>query len=291
MEPGRLRILITGSGGFLGGHLFSQLKESNTQKQLKLYSVARTSNSIQTRGCDLSEKTGVDELLRSVRPSKIYHCAGSTTNNFEEDYKSNVLTTFYLLQTIKELNLPCRILLIGSSGEYGTPESSSGFISEDHPLNPVSVYGLTKVFQTQLMKYYHNNHGLDVVMARIFNLDGDGISPVLFPGRVRSQIRDYLDKKITKIKVGNLSSYRDYLPVEDAILDLMTIMEKGKPGEVYNVGSSRPIQMRDFLQQLLTSHNIDMNAVEIDPEYGSKSSRVSIIASDLTKIKALKAMS
>ncbi len=98
------------------------------------------------------------------------------------------------------------ILLIGSSAEYGVPETKSGYVSENHPLKPVSVYGFSKVFQTRLMNYFQRKPGIKIVMARVFNLDGDGISPLLFPGRVRTEIKNYLAKKTMSIQVGDLSA-------------------------------------------------------------------------------------
>jgi len=284
MESGGLRILITGASGFLGGHFLTRLKKSVADE---IVPVARTKTD-QIYGCDLCNKDEVFELLSTTKPSKIFHCAGSFTNEFEQDYKNNVLATYHLLQAIDDLEISCRILLIGSAAEYGIPESESGFISEDHPLKPVSVYGLSKVFQTQMMGYFQRKPGMNIVMARIFNLDGDGVSSLLFPGRVRSEIKDYLAKKTNTIQVGDLSAYRDYLPVNEAISDLISIMEHGGEGEVYNVGSGQAVQMNEYLKSRLANHNISMEVVKADGGLETKSSGVSVMAADLTKIRKLK---
>ena len=285
METGGLKILVTGAAGFLGAQLFARLKKSAPENVIP---IARTKTS-QFRGCDLCNQEEVLELLRTTRPSRIFHCAGSFSNEFEQDYKNNVLATHHLLHAIEELDLSSRIMLIGSAAEYGVPETEDGFISENHPLKPESVYGLSKACQTQLMAYFRRTQGMDIVMARIFNLDGDGVSPLLFAGRVRTQIEDYLAKKAKTIEVGDLSAYRDYLPVDEAVSDLIAVMEYGEMGEVYNIGSGNPVQMKEYLKHLLDHHEIAMDAVKVDDSLETKSSRVSVVAADLSKIQALKA--
>ena len=89
-----------------------------------------------------------------------------------------------------------RVLLVGSSAEYGNIEEGESPISELHPLNPTSIYGLTKIFQTHLMRLYVELHGLDIVMARVFNLNGKGISDKLFIGSLYKQIKDFKSNKI-----------------------------------------------------------------------------------------------
>jgi GDP-4-dehydro-6-deoxy-D-mannose reductase len=285
METERLRTLITGASGFLGSHVLTRLKESSLDEIIPL---ARTRTN-QMEGCELCDYREVRELLSRTRPSKIFHCAGSFSNIFEQDYRNNVLATYHLLHGVNALELSCRVLLVGSASEYGAPESNSGCISENHPLNPVSVYGLSKAFQTEMMGYFMHKPDMDLVMARIFNLDGEGVSPLLFPGHVRVKIKSFLANEVETIDVGNLSAYRDYLSVDEAVSDMVTIMEHGKAGEVYNVGSGNPLQMMDYLKGLLGNHNIGMEAVKTDAGLETTSSEVSTVTADLSKLRALKA--
>ena len=100
-------------------------------------------------------------------------------------------------------------------------------VSEEYPLHPVSIYGVTKAFQTQLAQFYYRRHHLDLVMARTFNLIGLGISPRLFIGRLQQQIEDYRFGKITKISLGNLEARRDYIPIEAGGASLLPNHEPG----------------------------------------------------------------
>jgi nucleoside-diphosphate-sugar epimerase len=182
--------------------------------------------------------------------------------------------------------LKSRFFLMGSAAEYGWP--SSGPVPETAPLRPVSVYGLTKSWQTALMEFYHRKHGLDIVMARTFNLFGEGCSPALFPGRVLEQIKKIQAGLATRIKVGPLDSKRDYLSIKLAVDAYWKIMERGKSGEIYNVGSGAAVKLSGFLAQLLEAHGLTMNVVDVAPPAGvDPKGEVTEIYADVSKLRAL----
>ena len=105
-------------------------------------------------------------MIEEINPDEIYHLAGSFSNDFNVDLESNLIITRNILESVYRLTKKTRILLIGSCAEYGRIKEDDSPISELHPINPTSIYGLTKIFQTYLMKLYVELHGLDIVMAR-----------------------------------------------------------------------------------------------------------------------------
>ena len=236
--------------------------------------------------CDLSRPNDVRRLLEQTQPDQIYHLAGAFTNDYEADYKANFLSTKSLLDFLLAAKKNTRVLLIGSAAEYGNAKNGADPIAEHYPLLPLTIYGLTKVFQSHLMKYYFDNYGLNLVMARPFNLFGKGISNKLFVGKVYEQILDYRRGTISKIVVGNLDSERDYLDVQSAVADYHVIMTKGGGGEVYNVGSGRPRKIRNLLDQILKAEGIDWSVVD---EKNYSSSSVTISFADICKLTRLKA--
>ena len=275
-------ILVTGAGGFVGRHLVARLRRDPDARVLGTALEADSG----WAACDLSDGLAVTRLLAEVAPTRIYHCAGSFTNQWETDYAANVLAARNLCEALVELKLRCRLLLMGSAAEYGWPPP--GPVPETAPLAPVSIYGLTKSFQTRLMDYYCRRHGLEMMMARTFNLFGDGCSPLLFPGRVAEQIRQLASGQAARIKVGPLDSRRDYLAAEQAVEAYLTIMERGAAGEVYNVGSGVPVKLADFLGRLLAGHGLTMAAVEVATAAdGEPRNEVTEIYADISKLKAL----
>ena len=249
-----MRIVVTGASGFSGHYLISHLRQSSSDEIV--CTARRAPASAECIACDLQDGNAIDALMDKIRPARVYHLAGTFSNDYEIDYRANVLSTRNLLQAILKKNFECRILLLGSAAEYGAIRLDENPINEEQPLRPVSAYGLSKVFQTYMMKFFFVAHKMDVVMARPFNLLGPGMSEKLFVGHVERQIELYKAGKIERISVGNLDHRRDYIRVEKAIEAYVRIMQRGKSGEIYNVGSGQSILLRDLLGQILEQHGI-----------------------------------
>jgi len=257
-----MKILITGASGFSARYL-KELLGRDPDAELYLTDLVESGDRNILR-CDLTQSGQVEGLIEEVRPARIFHLVGSFTNHYETDYSVNVLSTKNILDALLELDLKCRMLLIGSASEYGLVQSGDNPVAETCPLRPVRIHGLTKVYQTMLMDFYCRVYQMDLVMARVFNLYGDdrSISNRLFLGRVYEQIDKIKDGKLSGLKVGNLEARRDYIDVEDAVRCYVKIMDKGKAGEVYNVGSGSPVKMRDLLIRILRQEGLDESVVE-----------------------------
>ncbi len=276
-------ILVTGSEGFTGKVLLSLLKNNGakvfstglSQKVDKFY-----------YQCDLANEKCVINMIEEINPDEIYHLAGSFSNDFYIDLESNLITTRNILESVYKLRKKSRILLIGSSAEYGSIKQGDNPISELHSLNPTSMYGLTKIFQTYLMKLYVELHGLDVVMARVFNLNGKGISDKLFIGNLYKQIKDLKSNKIKEILLGNINNERDYISVNNAVIAYKKIMKNGITGEIYNVGSGKPEKIECVLNQILKEEEISKNVVKTNCKPNMKYD-VKTIFANINKLKKL----
>jgi GDP-4-dehydro-6-deoxy-D-mannose reductase len=281
-----MRVLVTGARGFTGRRLVQRLKNDSS---VAIFGADMTEAPEENcRACDLMDRESVSRMLRSIAPDQIYHLAGTFTNDYEADYRANVLTTKNLLDEIAASHPKCRILLVGSAAEYGAVQKSDNPVKETHPLRPVSVYGLTKVYQSHLMGLYCSLYGLDVVLARTFNLMGEDISERLFVGRLQKMMHDYKSGAETKIKVGSLSSRRDYIHVDQAVEDYAMVMRLGSAGEVYNVGSGKPIVIRELLRSMLLANGLDMSAVEEAPRPLTGKLDIEEIYADITKLEDLR---
>jgi len=282
-----MRILITGASGFTAYHLIKLLV---TEPECELYLTDCVSiGSGKILNCDLTQRGPVKALIGEIRPERIYHLAGSFTNNYDIDYSVNVLSTKNILDALLEFIISSRVLLVGSSAEYGLINAEANPVTESHPLQPCRIHGLTKIYQTHLMHFYCRVHQMDLVMARTFNLSGDGkrISKLMFIGNVFDQIEKLRKGEISKIVVGNLETRRDYIDVWEAVKYYQKIMERGRAGEVYNVGSGTSVKMRDLLALLLKEAGLDMRVVEETTPLVTDKTDIPEIYADLRKIKTL----
>ncbi len=280
------KVLVTGAGGFSGKALISFLQKSE-EFNIVASDIAGVESS-SFRLCELSRIDAAESLLEEVSPAHIYHLAGSFTNNYELDYSANVLTSKNVLDACLKINLKAKLLLIGSAAEYGIISAEDNPVSEKHVLNPLSIYGLTKLYQTSLMQYYHRVYGCNVLMARPFNILGKGQSDNLFAGRVYEEIAKFKRGEITHITLGNLQNKRDYFEINNVVHDYALIMKHGTPGEIYNVASGKSIKVCDLLKQILHENGLTMDIVSEKAMSCLHKFDVKDIFADITKIQALR---
>ena len=281
------RVLITGSSGFTGGHLVAFLSQDAS---LELHLADRTSpKSPHSRfhACDVSEALLAAQLVAKTKPYEIYHLVGSYTNDYDTDYVSNVVTTENILDAVRASGMKTRILLVGSSAEYGFPIDPNKAIAEGHPCNPVSIYGLVKLFATALMGTYVRLYGMNIVAVRPFNLFGSGISERLFAGKMEQDITRYRRGEIREIITGDLNVERDYIDIEEAIKYYSAVMQKGKTGEVYNIGSGKSIPLRALLKRMLAENNLSFKCVKEGTHIVPGKIVVPKIFADISKLKQL----
>ena len=288
-----MKILITGAAGFTAYNLVKFLTSENafaTQPNEFFFTslkVVKPDDSSHYFECDLRQTDSVYLLISAIKPDQIYHLAGAFTNDYEVDYAANVLSTKNILDAVLKSGLQTKVLLVGSAAEYGAISEAENPIKETHPLKPVSLYGLTKVYQTNLMDYYSRILNMNIVMARTFNIFGKGMSNRLFVGRIHEQIEKYKRQEISGISVGNLTSKRDYLAVEDAVKHYQTIMACGVSGEVYNVGSGYSIKMNELLLKILEEASLSHDVIQEQVHKTNKQVDIIDIYADMNKTKAI----
>ena len=261
MASRKKKILITGSSGFTGRYLVDFL---SSDPAITLHFADHTAGTEGPRfhGCDLSNAAQTAQLIAAAKPDAIYHLVGSYTNEYDTDYASNVVTAKNILDAVRASGAQTRVLLIGSSAEYGFPLNADAPVAEDHSCKPVSIYGLVKSMQTALMGTYVRLSDMDIVAVRPFNLLGSGISPRLFSGKMEQEITRYKRGEIHEIVTGDLSVERDYIAIKDAVAYYRLVMEKGKTGEIYNVGSGKSTPLRDILKRMLASEGLSLDIVK-----------------------------
>jgi len=259
------KVLVMGSDGALGTALVKELKRLN---KYEIYLASRNPSDESTHRIDIQNKEDLRIIIKEVGPDLLFNMAASFSGDLNEALNINVISVASLLDVVKESAPECRVMLMGSAAEYGAVMPEENPIAEDHTLNPVSIYGLSKCMQLEVAKYFVRQ-GLDIVICRIFNLEGAGISERLFVGRLQAEINQVLNKSKPYIELGSLSAIRDYIDLDGATLQLLTIASKGKSGEVYNIASGVPISMQELLIKHLSKHGLSLSVVKSDKGLGN----------------------
>lgn len=276
-------VLVTGSTGALGQAIINCLQKDGG------YEVIATSrnNDDSSRRLDVSDHEQLAALIDRENPELIFHLAATFVNDFDEAYAVNVEASRQLLETVQRSGRKTRVLLIGSAAEYGVIHPEENPVREDHVLNPVSVYGLTKAWQTQLAGFY-SSCGVDAVVARVFNLDGDNLSERLFIGRLKKQIDDVLTGRQSVIELGPLNASRDYLSTDEAAAQILTVADHGESGQVYHVASGKPVVMREILVRYLEKNQLDISIVKESAGLSQRTGYdVPVIYADVSKTSRL----
>ena len=209
----------------------------------------------------------IENVLKDFQPDEIYHLAGQSSvalswNKPQLTMDINVNGTINLLNAVQKIVPKCKILVVGSSDEYGVVKSEDCPVNESHPLNPASPYGISKMTQEKMAQIFAKAYNLNIVMVRPFNHVGAGQARGFVVSDFAARIAA-LEKSTgeSTIKVGNLHSYRDFTAVEDVVRAYVLLMQKGKSGEVYNVGSGDAVEVQEILNILLSYSNKKINIV------------------------------
>lgn len=276
-------VLVTGSTGALGQAVIKCLKKNGNYN---IVATSRNDDKGITR-LDVSDSEQLNAVIDHVKPELIMHLAATFVNNFDEAYAINVAATRNLLETVQQSELNTRVLLVGSAAEYGVIRREENPVKEDRVLNPVSVYGLTKAWQTQLAGFYLCR-GVDVVVARVFNLDGANLSDRLFVGRLQKQIDEVLSGRKSGIELGPLNASRDYISISEAADQIRVIADRGESGEVYHVASGRAVTMREMLKRYLDKNKLELSIVNESVDLTNRVGYdVPIIYADISKTLSL----
>jgi GDP-4-dehydro-6-deoxy-D-mannose reductase len=259
------KVLVTGAAGFAGSHLVEHLAPhcdvtawSRSGPRQELAHLARWTP------LDLLDRERVCAEVHSLRPTAVYHCAGAahvaqSWGNTTVPLAGNVLTTHYLLDSIRRAGLSCRVLVTGSAAVYA---SSSKPLNEGAPVGPASPYALSKLAQEQLGLRALVEDGIDVIVARAFNHTGPRQSPAFAAAGMARQIAQIERGDVAPvIRVGNLDAQRDLTDVRDTVRAYRLLMERGVPGTVYNVASGVARPIRAILDALVGRSRVPVEIV------------------------------
>lgn len=236
-----MRALITGSSGFIGSRLVSILEAEGVDvKEVKHKALGRCFD-------------GIDSFIRDIKPDVVFHLAGLfRSTNVYEMIEANCLYAAKLLDALKSQEIDCRIVLMGSAAEYGIVEESALPIREDQHPRPETPYGISKLSQTMIGLSFAAD-GMDVVIARPYNVLGVGMSEFLAISGFARQLREIKSGRIPPVlKTGNLDTRRDFISVNSCVRALIFLgSARGAAGRIVNICSGKTWQIRYIVERMI----------------------------------------
>ncbi|MCP4547850.1 MAG: GDP-mannose 4,6-dehydratase [bacterium] len=274
-----MKVLITGITGFAGSHLADYLLAEKPDIDVigtmrwrsRLDNVEHLQGKVKLLECDIRDATACNTLIAAERPDMIFHLAAqsfvpTSWKAPHESMSTNILGQLNIFEAVRAANLDCRIQIAGSSEEYGLVLPEELPITENQPLRPLSPYAVSKVGQDSMGYQYFMSYGMKIVRTRGFNHTGPRRPSVFVCSDFARQIVEIeLGLREPRICVGNLEAERDFTDVRDMVRGYWLALEKGEPGEVYNLCTGTSWSIRSVLDLLIGFANVEVK-VENDPD-------------------------
>jgi UDP-glucose 4-epimerase len=240
-----MKILIVGSKGFIGSHLYDHLVLTHDVFGCDVYTNYNEKNFF------LIDSSNAD--YRSIFRNDFdicINCSGAASvpdsiKNPSRDYELNVHNVFLVLESIRVNNPQCKFINISSAAVYGNPKSFP--VSEGHPTEPLSPYGFHKLQAEQLCKEYFQFFGIKTSSLRIFSAYGPGLKKQIFWDlHVKSKHSPVIEL------FGTGNETRDFIFIDDIVAAVEAIINNGSfNADIYNVGSGSPSRIQTIAQLLL----------------------------------------
>ena len=242
-----MRILITGGLGFIGSHLIDELVKENheiiviTRSLSKKTNIRNSQQKVKIEKINIVDFNKLGKIIEKNKPDVIIHLAGQTSHSksFESplhDVDMDVKSTLFILEKLRKMNLNCRFILGSTFVVIGKPKRLP--VNEETPCFPTTIYGANKLASENYCKIYHQVFGLDTLVFRITNSFGPREQIVPNKNAVNYLINlAFKGKKITIFDEGKF--FRDLIFISDVVSGIMTVIKKGKSGNLYWISSGK----------------------------------------------------
>jgi GDP-4-dehydro-6-deoxy-D-mannose reductase len=253
-----MRVLVTGSRGFVGSWLVRHFESSGD---------AVTGLD---ENADVTDAALIREAVVGDSPDCIVHLAalssvGSSWGDSSRTYEVNTVGTANLLDAAAACANPPRVLVVSSSEVYGWAGREALPAREELPVRPLSPYAASKAAAEIVAFQMFRSRKLEVIVARPFNHTGPGQTPAFVVPALAEQVAKAIASGTSTIKTGNLDVYRDISDVRDVVVAYRLLLENGRPGQIYNVCSGRSVSIRSVAERLIDLAGLDIS-IDVDQQ-------------------------
>lgn len=253
-----MRAFVTGGTGFVGGWLQSHLVACGDE-------VIAVGEEV-----EIANAQAVRDAVLAAQPDAIYHLAarahvGDSWDDPVATVEVNTLGTLHVLEAARALPTPPRVLLVSSAEVYGVVGPEDLPVVEDRLLRPVTPYAASKAAAEDLGVQAWLGYGVPVIRARAFNHAGPGQAPTFLISALCRRVVEAELAGSGRIAVGNLDPERDFTDVRDVVRAYRLLVEKGDPGEAYNICSGRAVPVREIARRIIELSGAGLDLYE-DPE-------------------------
>lgn len=267
-----MKTLITGITGMIG----SSFAQTTRELGWPTWGIARNSASSRLAAvpdpsvirCDIMDRDALEEVICSIQPELVVHMAAQAFNGMSwqsEDttHLTNYQGTVNVLRAVRRHTASAKVLIACSSASYGDIRPEDCPLQEERLLRPISPYGVSKAATEALGYQYYANYGIQIYLPRLFIHVGTGHPPATAIQNFARQLALISKGKAEPVlRVGNLSSVRDFIDVRDGVSGMMLLLQKGKPGDPVNISTGTSFRISDILNMLIDVSGLNVEVVE-----------------------------
>lgn len=263
-----MRIVLLGGTGFIGQH-FASLCRSSAEVVVVSRHLPRDADRLAGVTYLHGDCASPEFLKQAIRPGDhvvflAYNSVPKTS--FDDplrDIQENLPLAISLLGVLREMSIQ-RLLYVSSGGTVYGPADAHVPIAEDHPTNPISPYGITKLAIEKYCRMYSRLFGIPVVIARPSNPFGPGQIPYRGQGFVATAVAKVLRGEALAV-FGKCGTVRDYLYIDDLCAAMKLLLTSDvAPGSIFNIGSEIGMNNINVLEAVAASAGIQLADVRID---------------------------
>ncbi len=239
---------------------------------------------------DLCDAHAVEALVAEIRPEACVHLAGiSFVPDAARDpgrlYAVNIGGTFNVLDALARQVPGARLLFVSTAQVYGcTFNPDDAPLNESAPLYPLSPYAVSKVAGESAVRAYGKYCGIRACIARPSNHTGPGQTAKFIVPSFIGQAKAIRRGERKSFTAGNLASGRDFSDVRDIVAAYRVLLERGVPGETYNVSAAPRVTIAELFVEI--QHAAEVTApIETDPALYRPTDFARVL--DTAKLRAL----
>jgi dTDP-glucose 4,6-dehydratase len=254
------KVIVTGGNGFIGSNLIKFLIQKNYfvinidkntySKNSYILKDLKKKNYIFYK-LDINNKKKILQILKKIKPSAIFNLAAEThvdrsIDSPKDFINSNICGVFSLLESIREYKKKIKLVHISTDEVYGDIKNNERS-KESSSYNPSSPYSASKASSDHLIMSYVRTFGIDACISNCCNNYGPGQFPEKL---IPTLIYNILNNKTLPIYGKGINS-REWIYVEDHCRGLLAILNKGRKGESYNIGTGINVNNLNLTKLLL----------------------------------------
>jgi GDP-4-dehydro-6-deoxy-D-mannose reductase len=281
-----MRVLITGVGGFVGSRLARHLLARGDRVSGTYIDAVPALEGVELHEADVLDHAALERAVRAASPDAIVNLAG--LSHIGESWDWRRMSDYFWVNVAGTENVLAaaggRTVVIASSADvYGKVPEEDQPIPESRPVAPQTPYALTKAAAERIALA---RSGSAAVIVRSFNLVGPGQAPKFALASWASQLAAIRrGERPAVLEVGDLSTARDFIHVDDGAEAYRLLAEQGERGSVYNLASGKAVTMAEALKRLLAISGV---AAEVkEGAYPPRPFDIPCLSGDAGRLRAL----